>query len=340
MTIARICWNEAEPGETWALAFDAEDRPVRQYWDRWSDTSAPLGAIMPARLTEIAPQQGGVFLELESGEPVFLSTRTAPKEAEGHRLMVRVVSEARSEKKARVVKAQGEGPTTAFHAWLMSLPNAADIPLEPKCAPTLWQDVLSTAEGQSVALEQGGYLRIVPTPALVSVDVDRAGRSDKGRAAARARAINLDAARTLAREAALRDLGGALVLDCLAPISREAGAEIKKAFLDTFRQLSTRRAECLAPSPFGLMEIALAWGARPLHEKLGTPEALFLSALRDLLREANASPMATLTLALPAAAYQVAKSVNGRYDRALSDRYGARLSLAMSDRNQAEIIRS
>jgi len=70
-------------------------------------------------------------------------------------------------------------------------------------------DALATLEGARVELEGGAWLSIEPTAALVAVDVNL------GRAKADPVSVNLVAAREIARQIRLRDLGGLVVVDFL-----------------------------------------------------------------------------------------------------------------------------
>lgn len=344
MTIRTVHFNETAIGERWALALDEAGRPVRQLWERWTDRHVRFGDKRDAHIVSVAPQQGGAFLELAGGEPAFLSTQDAASLVEGSRLTVSVFAEARQGKLARVIADGVAGTGSLFERWTASLPKG-DYARHDDASPHLWADALALAAEPVVPLPGGGRLQVSPTPALVAVDVDTAGRVDKGRASDRAIAINLDAARTLARVVAFRDLGGLVVLDCIGPLSREGGAKVRTAFLDTFRSLSVRRVQCLAPSPFGLMEISLAWQAMPLHERhIGKdgepmPDSLLLDGLRALTREAAAFPGDRLRLALPEAALKLVQGASGRYEKALADRFGARLEIAVSEREKAEVTR-
>jgi ribonuclease G len=74
-----------------------------------------------------------------------------------------------------------------------------------------------------VPLPGGGRLWIETTRALVAVDVDR------GKAAS-ARAVNLEAAREIARQLRLRQLSGLIVIDFLDPEGPEPRKELRGAF--------------------------------------------------------------------------------------------------------------
>lgn len=314
----------------------------------WSDSplrpqAARLGARLDARITKVAPDQGGVFLELDSGEPAFLRGDPPGGAGEGSRIEVDVLAEARRGKLARVAPAQG--PASAgdpFQRWLDRLPlgKRPDIETGPEAAATI-DAAFEEALDPTVTLPGGGRLTLARTPALTAIDIDTAGRVARGKAGPAA--INREAAGEAAIQLALRSLGGLAVLDCIAPVGRTAGPKLKTHFLTLFRSLSRRRAAALAPSPFGLMEIQLAWGERPVDEAhIGTngkrlPLAILLDGLRRLEREAMARPAARLVLVLPEAAYIEAAGRHGDIETALAAKYGSRLSLRAGTGETVEI---
>ena len=70
-------------------------------------------------------------------------------------------------------------------------------------------DVLVTLAGPRVNLDSGAWLSIEPTAALVAVDVNL------GRATSEPVSVDIAAAREIARQIRLRDLGGLVVIDFL-----------------------------------------------------------------------------------------------------------------------------
>lgn len=346
MTITRIFLQDAV-GETRAAAIGDDGRAVALYMDRWCErgTRASWGDVTEGRLRKIANDQGGGFLELASGEEAFLQSKHMAGLTEGGACHVRIIAEARRDKLVRAELFDGgEDGLTRFERWQAALPGAVNLPSETGAeADDLIEAAFEEAAAPSVVLPGGGRLHVTPTPALVALDVDTAGRITKGRAASRAREVNLAAAKEAARQLSLRGLGGGAVLDCLGPMTRDVGDEIKTIFLDTFRAISTRKVRALAPSAFGLMEIALEWRERPTGEALqnlsftATDESLMLDGLRRLEREARAQPAAQLVLELPDAWHSGLRSELDGYEKALKSRYGARIEIILSNVSKPEV---
>ena len=318
--------------ETRAVAL-AGDLPVALFAQSWLEPKqARLGDIAQARLRTHDSREGGLFLELESGEAAFMRGAMPSGLSEGSALRVRILSEAREDKLARVAptneSAQSMEP---IEAWRARLPHAEQIGWDADDAE--FDAAFDNALAATVPLPGGGHLHIARTPALTAIDIDTAGRKDRHGS----KAINLDAAREAARQLALRNIGGLIVLDCIAPLPRAVGAEIKTAFLERFRSVSLRKAEALAPSPFGLLEARLAWGEQPIAELHNGPMGVLLSGLRQLEREAKARRADTLVLALPRQAYRELGERKSALLKALTERYGARLSIELGERATPEI---
>jgi ribonuclease G len=105
-----------------------------------------------------------------------------------------------------------------------------------------------------VELPSGGYLFIEQTEAMHVVDVN-SGRSGKGKSQAEnSLNVNLEAARVIARQIRLRDLGGIIVVDF---IDLRGEKDKKKVYDELKKGFSDDRAvtKVLPMSDFGLVEI-------------------------------------------------------------------------------------
>ena len=105
-----------------------------------------------------------------------------------------------------------------------------------------------------VELPSGGYLFIEQTEAMHVVDVN-SGRSGKGKSQAEnSLSVNLEAARVIARQIRLRDLGGIIVVDF---IDLRNEKDKKKVYDELKKGFSDDRAvtKVLPMSDFGLVEI-------------------------------------------------------------------------------------
>lgn len=109
--------------------------------------------------------------------------------------------------------------------------------------------------GRTVSFRGGSYLIIEHTEALHVVDVNSGNRSKSGNdQEANALAVNLEAAREVARQLRLRDMGGIIVIDFIDMQSNEN----RQALFDKMKELmSDDRAKhnILPLSKFGLMQI-------------------------------------------------------------------------------------
>lgn len=344
MKITRLALQHAL-GETRAAAF-AGTQPVALFTDPLALRGrARVGDIVPARLGPPAPDGGGFFVTLEGKGDAYLSGKPPAGVMEGAAFHAQVRSEARRGKLARIsVTRDPPRRRPALEAWTSRLPGAARLEFEESDeADEAIETAFDEALSPSLTLPTGGRLHIARTPALTAIDVDTAGRPASGKPAERGRALNVCAARETARQLALRRLGGLAVMDCVGPVRKSDGAQVKAAFLATFRGISSRKAEALAPSPFGLMEISTAWRETPVEDLYRTedgaptPLAELLAGLRALEREARARPAATLTLLLPPAALDAFGANHDLYRQAMEARFGPRLNVRGHDKPETEV---
>ena len=89
-------------------------------------------------------------------------------------------------------------------------------------------------------LKSGGYILIDPTEALISIDVN-SGRSTKQKSQEEtALHTNLEAAREVARQLRLRDLGGLIVIDFIDMPTRSANRQVEKVLKDALKDDKAR----------------------------------------------------------------------------------------------------
>lgn len=105
-----------------------------------------------------------------------------------------------------------------------------------------------------VWLKNGGYIVIHPTEALVSIDVNSGKFIGKKDHESNSLKINLEAAREIARQARLRDLGGLIVIDFIDVLEAE---NKRKIFLELKKEFAKDRAitKIEDMSRFGLIEM-------------------------------------------------------------------------------------
>ena len=347
MAVATIL-REETIGETRWAALDANGIPVALYLERETN-AVRLGAQFEARIGAVDPGAGGMFAELDGAGGVFIRrTPQSPSMAEGARVRVEILAEARSGKlpRAQIVETGAATGPVGAAAWRASLRGGAEAPIDraepgdPAIAAA-FEDALLP----DVTLPGGGRLRIERTRALTAADIDTAGRAQRGSAAARALSINREAAQALARQILLRGLGGLFVLDCISPMTREAGPSIRDTFQDTWAGRSSRPAKALVPSALGLMEASTGWWITPLsdhiHDETGSlnPETIALDGLRQLEREAQKTRLGPVSLTLPGGAYRWLAAHHPDADARLAAKYGARLNIRAHTGAAAEVRR-
>ncbi len=115
------------------------------------------------------------------------------------------------------------------------------------------EEQLEQLYAHKVPLPSGGSLVIEPTEALVSIDVN-SGKQKLGGQEETALQTNLEAAREVARQLRLRDLGGIIVVDFIDMASRKHEARVEKAMkqalLDDKARIKVGRI-----SPNGTLEL-------------------------------------------------------------------------------------
>ncbi len=109
--------------------------------------------------------------------------------------------------------------------------------------------------GKSVSLQKGGYLIIEHTEALHVIDVNSGNKSNAGEdQEATALTVNLEAAKEIARQLRLRDMGGIIVIDF---IDMRRTENKKKVYAHMKEVMKDDRAKntILPLTKFGLMQI-------------------------------------------------------------------------------------
>ncbi len=126
-------------------------------------------------------------------------------------------------------------------------------------------DMIEALLEPRVRLPSGGYLLIEPVRTLSAVDVN-SGRAG----AARARAVNLEAAAEIPRQLRLRGLSGLIVIDFLALAGAAARRTVVQALRDGLRG-DPQPTRVFAMRPSGLVEMTRRRARPALHEVLSEP---------------------------------------------------------------------
>ena len=107
---------------------------------------------------------------------------------------------------------------------------------------------------REVALKGGGSIVIDTTEALVAIDVNSGNFRTDDSAEETAYQLNLSAAREIARQLRLRDLGGVIVNDFIDMRKERHRRNVERALRDAMRR-DRARTRILRTSPFGLIEM-------------------------------------------------------------------------------------
>ena len=108
---------------------------------------------------------------------------------------------------------------------------------------------------REISLPSGGSIVIDPTEAMVSIDVNSA-RSTKGKdIESTAFATNIEAAKEIARQLRLRDLGGLIVIDFIDMQDEKHQQKVENTFRSSV-QSDRARIQIAGISRFGLLELS------------------------------------------------------------------------------------
>ena len=115
---------------------------------------------------------------------------------------------------------------------------------------------IKSAFGQTVSLRGGGYLIIEHTEALHVIDVNSGNKSNRETSQeTTALSVNVEAAKEVARQLRLRDMGGIIVVDFIDMRSADSKKLIYTTMKDEMDASDRSRHTVLPLSKFGLMQI-------------------------------------------------------------------------------------
>ena len=104
-------------------------------------------------------------------------------------------------------------------------------------------------------LRSGGYIVINHTEALISIDVNSGRSTSERNVEETALKTNMEAAREVARQLRLRDLGGLIVVDFIDMFYGKNRRSVERAFKDALRA-DRAKIQVGHISPFGLLELS------------------------------------------------------------------------------------
>ncbi len=113
---------------------------------------------------------------------------------------------------------------------------------------------IAKIHARTVPLKEGGSIVIDQTEALVAIDVNSGNFRAEGNAEETAYQMNMHAAKEIARQLRLRDLGGVIVNDFIDMHKERHRRGVERALRDAVRR-DRARTKILRTSPFGLIEM-------------------------------------------------------------------------------------
>lgn len=114
---------------------------------------------------------------------------------------------------------------------------------------------IESAFNREVQLPSGGAIVVDPTEALTSIDINSARATKGSDIEETARNTNVEAAREIARQLRLRDLGGLFVIDFIDMHAKKNQREVERQLKDALAQ-DRARVQVGRISRFGLLEMS------------------------------------------------------------------------------------
>lgn len=179
------------------------------------------------------------------------------------------------------------------------------------------EEEIAKIHRRRVTLRQGGSLVIDQTEALVAIDVNSGSFRAEDSAEETAYQMNVQAAKEIARQIRLRDLGGVIVNDFIDMRKEKHRRGVERALRDAVKR-DRARTKILRTSPFGLIEMTRqrirtnpkrsAYAECPSCGGVGmvkTPESMSIDVVRLLILASHRDAVvkATITVAEDVADY-------------------------------------
>lgn len=203
-----------------------------------------------------------------------------------------------------------------------------------------------------VPLKSGGSIVIDGTEALTAIDVNSGGSMRGTNQEETAHKTNLEAAREVARQLRLRDLGGIIVVDFIDMRVQSHINDVERALRDAMRPEKARH-DVGRISRLGLLEIsrqrlrpaavASSYTACPMcegHGSIRTAESAALGTLRKIHHRVAEGDIAQMTVTLPRDVAMYLLNQKRDDVATLERRYSARIQVVISDKlmpHQSEI---
>ncbi|MCD6152509.1 MAG: Rne/Rng family ribonuclease [Syntrophobacterales bacterium] len=173
------------------------------------------------------------------------------------------------------------------------------------------EDQIKAIYQERVNLKSGGSLIITPTEAMITIDVNSGRASNKKDAEETAFRTNLEAAREIARQLRLRDLGGLIVIDFIDMKDTKHNTAIEREFKKSLH-VDRARIQLAKISKFGILELSrqkkqstireISYTVCPHCKGTGSRpslEYIALSVYRKIKSEAVKGVYSTINVTLP-----------------------------------------
>ncbi len=121
---------------------------------------------------------------------------------------------------------------------------------------------------RKVWLKSGGYLIIEPTEAMVVIDVNSGRFAAKREQEENSLRTNLEAAKEIARQLRLRDIGGIIVVDFIDLLDERNAKKVYETIKQEFRR-DRAKTNVLPMSDFGIMQITRERVRPSLMQRMG-----------------------------------------------------------------------
>ncbi len=170
------------------------------------------------------------------------------------------------------------------------------------------EEEIAKIHRRRVPLRSGGSIVIDQTEALVAIDVNSGSFRAEGDAEESAYQMNMHAAKEIARQIRLRDLGGVIVNDFIDMRKEKHRHGIERALRDYMKR-DRARTKILRTSPFGLIEMTRqrirtnpkrsAYMECPScggSAVVKTPESMAIDVVRMLILASQREPIVKVTL--------------------------------------------
>jgi ribonuclease E len=186
---------------------------------------------------------------------------------------------------------------------------------------------IASIHSRKVPLKAGGSIVIDQTEALVAIDVNSGSFRTEDNAEETAYQLNIQAAKEIARQLRLRDLGGVIVNDFIDMRRDKHRRGVERALLDALKR-DRARSKVLRTSPFGLIEMTRqrirpsinrsVYATCPCCNGRGlvkTPESMAIEVVRMMMLASQLPYIASITVRVN---QEVATYLNNRKRKEIS----------------------